>query len=77
MLFATDAAHKLGELGEDTQVLRMDENAVVEPVWTYGLDPYPPTSQGIVGPISARMTACPGACMKGHAHRPVRFRPAA
>jgi len=44
MLFATDAAHKLGELGEDTQVLRMDENAVVEPVWTYGLDPYPPAS---------------------------------
>jgi hypothetical protein len=44
VLFATDAAHKLGELGEDTQVLRMDENAVVEPVWTYGLYPYPPTS---------------------------------
>src|SRR6476660_9558811 len=26
MLFATDAAHKLGELGEDTQVFRVDEN---------------------------------------------------
>ena len=24
MLFATDAAHKLGELGEDTQVFRVD-----------------------------------------------------
>jgi len=76
VLFATGAAHKLGGLGEDTQVFRVDENGAVEPV-DLGLDPYPPTSQGIVGPISATMTACPGACMKGHAHRPVRFRPAA
>ena len=26
MLFAIDAAHKLGEQGEETQVLQMDEN---------------------------------------------------
>jgi len=44
MLFATDAAQKLGELGEDTQVFRVDENGAAEPVWTYGLDPYPPAS---------------------------------
>jgi hypothetical protein len=44
MLFATDAAHKLGELGEDTQVFRVDENGAAEPVWTYGLDPYPPAA---------------------------------
>ena len=44
MLFATDAAHKLGELGEDTQVFRVDENGAAAPVWTYGIDPYPPAS---------------------------------
>jgi hypothetical protein len=44
MLFATDAAHKLGELGQDTQVFRVDENGAAEPVWTYGLDLYPPAS---------------------------------
>jgi hypothetical protein len=42
MLFAVDAAHKLGEQGEETQVLQMDENSQARPVWTYGLDPYPP-----------------------------------
>ena len=45
MLFAIDAAHKLGEKGEETQVLRVDENGDALPVWTYGLDPYPPKSQ--------------------------------
>jgi hypothetical protein len=44
MLFATDAAQRLGELGEDTQVFRVDENGDAAPVWTYGLDPYPPAS---------------------------------
>ena len=44
MLFAIDAAQKLGENGEETQVLRVDENGDASPVWTYGLDPYPPTS---------------------------------
>jgi hypothetical protein len=43
MLFAIDAAHKLGENGEETQVLRVDENGDASPAWTYGLDPYPPT----------------------------------
>src|SRR5437879_12559912 len=42
MLFAIDAAHKLGESGEQTQVLQVDENAEARPVWTYGHDPYPP-----------------------------------
>ena len=43
MLFAIDAAQKLGENGEETQVLRVDENSDASPAWTYGLDPYPPT----------------------------------
>jgi hypothetical protein len=42
LLFAIDAAHKLGEQGEHTQVLVMDENGDVQPLWTYGHDPYPP-----------------------------------
>jgi hypothetical protein len=41
MLFAVDAAHQFGEQGEETQVLRVDENGDADPVWTYGLDPYP------------------------------------
>jgi hypothetical protein len=44
MLFAIDAAHKLGKQGDDTQVLQLDENGEARPVWTYGLDPYPPKS---------------------------------
>ena len=32
MLFAIDAAHKLGEQGEDTQVLQVDENGEARPV---------------------------------------------
>ncbi len=43
MLFAIDAAYKLGENGTETQVLRVDENDEPSPAWTYGLDPYPPT----------------------------------
>jgi len=43
MLFAIDAAHKLGEQGEASQVLQMDENDEVRPVWTHGHDPYPPS----------------------------------
>jgi hypothetical protein len=42
LLFAIDAAHGLGEKGEETQVLELDERGSTEPVWTYGLDPYPP-----------------------------------
>jgi hypothetical protein len=41
MLFAVDAAHQFGEQGEETQVLALDENGDANPVWTYGLDPYP------------------------------------
>lgn len=43
MLFAIDAAYKLGENGTETQVLRVDENGEATPAWTHGLDPYPPT----------------------------------
>jgi hypothetical protein len=42
MLFAIDAAHNLGNSGEDTQVLLMDENGNLLAAWTYGKDPYPP-----------------------------------
>jgi hypothetical protein len=42
MLFAVDAANKLGEQGEATQVVLIDESGQVEPAWTFGLDPYPP-----------------------------------
>ena len=45
LLFAIDAAHKLGEQGEDTQVLRADETGTAIPVWTFGLDSYPPAPQ--------------------------------
>jgi len=43
MLFAVDAAHKLGEQGEETRVLLRGEDGEASPVWTYGLDPYPPS----------------------------------
>ena len=42
MLFAVEAAHMLGQQGEPTQVLLLDENGEAHPEWTYGLDPYPP-----------------------------------
>jgi len=42
MLFAIDAANKLGEQGEETQVLRTDENGEPRPAWTFGRDAYPP-----------------------------------
>jgi hypothetical protein len=42
ILFAVDAAHKLGEQGETAQVLVMDENGDLRPFWTFGRDPYPP-----------------------------------
>ena len=42
MLFAIDAAHTLGEQGNTTQVLLMDETGEMRPEWTCGLDPYPP-----------------------------------
>jgi len=42
MLFAVDAAQKLGANGEDTEVCRVDEHGDMQPAWSYGLDPYPP-----------------------------------
>jgi hypothetical protein len=42
LLFAVDAAQKLGEQGEGTQVLLMDETGEAQPVWTFGQDLYPP-----------------------------------
>lgn len=41
-LFAIDAAHKLGEQGENTEVLVSDGTCVATPVWVYGQHPYPP-----------------------------------
>jgi hypothetical protein len=42
MLFAVDAAQKLGVKGEETEVYCVDEHGEAQPAWTYGLDPYPP-----------------------------------
>jgi hypothetical protein len=42
MLFAVDAAQKLGAKGEDTEVCRLDEHGDLQPAWAYGLDPHPP-----------------------------------
>jgi len=42
MLFAIDAAHRLGESGEQAQVLSMDESGNARATWTHGQDPYPP-----------------------------------
>jgi hypothetical protein len=42
MLFAIEAAHKLGEQGEETQVLMLDENGEARPAWTFGRDAFPP-----------------------------------
>ena len=42
MLFAIDAAHKLGEQGEETEVLKLDENGEPQPAWRHGHDSYPP-----------------------------------
>ena len=41
-LFAIDAAHTLGEKGGGTQVLVVDEDGEPHPLWTFGVDPYPP-----------------------------------
>ncbi len=42
MLFAIDAAQKLGAQGEPTEVLLVDEAGEPQPTWIYGQDPYPP-----------------------------------
>jgi hypothetical protein len=41
ILFAIDAAHKLGQQNEPTEVMLLDESGEAKPVWTYGQDPYP------------------------------------
>ena len=38
LLFAIDAAKTLGEQGEETQVLLIDENGDEQPAWTSGQD---------------------------------------
>ncbi|MBZ0147705.1 MAG: DUF2188 domain-containing protein [Pseudorhodoplanes sp.] len=43
MLFAVDAAQKLGRNGENSEVCVMGENGHFRPEWTYGRDHYPPT----------------------------------
>ena len=42
MLFAIDAAQKLGDHGENAQVCIMGQNGHFRPEWTYGRDSYPP-----------------------------------
>ena len=42
LLFAIEAANKLGEQGDETQVLVTDECGDVRAAWTFGQDPYPP-----------------------------------
>jgi hypothetical protein len=42
MLFAVDAAQKLGEQGQETQVALLDENGKAQTTWTYGQDSFPP-----------------------------------
>ena len=41
MLFAIDAAHKLGEQGENAEVCLLGEDGHFRPEWRSG-DPYPP-----------------------------------
>jgi hypothetical protein len=41
-LFAIDAAYKLGEKGEESEVLVADEAGAIAPAWVYGQHPYPP-----------------------------------
>jgi hypothetical protein len=42
-LFAIEAAHKLGEHGEETEVMvSSDEAGAILPVWVYGQHAYPP-----------------------------------
>jgi hypothetical protein len=42
LLFAIDAAQKLGQQGEGTRVFLMDDQGEAQPAWTFGQDPYPP-----------------------------------
>ena len=42
LLFAVDAAQRLGENGEATEVCLLGENGNFHPEWTFGRDAYPP-----------------------------------
>jgi hypothetical protein len=42
MLFAIDAAQKLGEYGQEAEVCLMGENGHFLTEWAYGRDAYPP-----------------------------------
>jgi hypothetical protein len=42
LLFAIDAAHKLGQRGENAEVLVAGAEGVPRPVWTSGQDRFPP-----------------------------------
>ena len=42
MLFAIDAAQKLGQRGSNAEVCLMGVNGHFRPEWTYGRDAYPP-----------------------------------
>jgi len=50
MLFAIDAAQKLGEYGEQAEVVLMGEDGHFRPEWTFGRDPYPP--RNVAGSVS-------------------------
>ena len=52
MLFAIDAAQKLGEQGENTQVGSMGEHGRFRPEWSYGKDPL--SAAGIIGSFGLR-----------------------
>jgi hypothetical protein len=41
-LFAIEAACRLGDKGEPTEVLVADETGAAKPVWIHGQHPYPP-----------------------------------
>lgn len=41
LLFAVDAANKLGEQGKAAEVLVTDETGEIRTFWTFGQDPYP------------------------------------
>ena len=42
MLFAIDAAQKLGQRGDNAEVCLMGINGHFRPEWAYGRDVYPP-----------------------------------
>ena len=44
MLFAIDAAQKLGSYGDNAEVVSMGENGHFHAEWIYGRDPYPSRS---------------------------------